>query len=220
MKNIMLGCLFSLLMFSVTDAKANNDHSQHTLMGSHGMALIYHKDVGLLASHMPLYYSPHDHQIIYKVEVDKLDDVLAMTKKGLVTILPKNFDLQKLIDGTQFSIQSDFYQGHFERGGKLTHTSNITFTKLVLSKPLEPKFSSDDNIFYVQSLSEKTALLVHKIQAKPSFDAIAFVANDAVKDLSLKTCEQTTTSEQKKLVEQLAECGIPPTAYLETKDFM
>lgn len=37
----------------------------------------------------------------------------------LISVLPENFDLEELIQGSQMQVKADIYNGHFERGGKV-----------------------------------------------------------------------------------------------------
>ena len=37
----------------------------------------------------------------------------------LISVLPENFDLEELIQGSQMQVKGDIYNGHFVRGGKV-----------------------------------------------------------------------------------------------------
>jgi len=203
---------------------AKESHTEHQLMESHGMVLIQELGVGLFASHLPLYVAPHNYQIIYKVDVSDDQQLKKMFNIGMVTALPKNFNLSKLIIGESFVIETKFYQGHFERGGKLAFTGTMTFTKQLLAKKVVADNRTNQATFYSVAVSNNKILLVHKIHKAPSFDAPSFDALAFV-ELTESTnnvnfCfnnQKTYTSEA--IRKQLAECGLLALDHLEVEDF-
>ena len=74
------------------------DHKHHTRVGSHGMVL-FTDGAELYASHLPLYYSPHDYQLIYTVVSQHKAKLIAYLQAGstshgnMVTLLPENLIL-------------------------------------------------------------------------------------------------------------------------------
>ncbi|WDE08898.1 hypothetical protein SG34_029610 [Thalassomonas viridans] len=200
-------------------AYAETKHAQHKLVGSHGMVLVYDQDEGLFASHLPLYRSPHHYQIIYKVEVTEQESIKQLLTKGMVTLLPENFDLNKLINGEAFSVPAQFFQGHFERGGKLTSTGKINFISPVLVKKVSKEHSQSAS-FYTAVISKNKAIIAHKIQHPPSFDALAFMPlTDKTTINKPIICDPPKAFDITSIKQQLAKCGIPEPVYIETQDF-
>ena len=120
-KTTYLKLLFLLCsMFNLAAAQATEPH----LIGSHGMVLINDKQAGSFVSHLPLYRSPHNYQIIYKVQLPQEVPIEQLAVSGMVTVLPDNFDLNRLVNGESFTINAKFFQGHFERGGQLYTAQN------------------------------------------------------------------------------------------------
>lgn len=132
-----------LLLISSVSQAGKHQHTEGSRMGSHGMAMLTDGE-HIYASHMPLYFAPHDVQLIYKVSLFQKADALkknnATKEKGipeekyalqqkesvlnalsnkLVTLLPENFDLNLLINGESMEVTAKIYDGHFERGGKV-----------------------------------------------------------------------------------------------------
>ena len=208
------------------------DHKNHRRVGSHGMVL-FTDGAELYASHLPLYYSPHDYQLIYAVGSLHKAKLIAYLIAGsashsnMVTLLPENFDLNKLVDGEKFSIPAQFYKGHFERGGtKWLGKSELTFEKLLFKRPLvkqyKPPHSDEDSA--KDALNEKWTrisfgdkhLYIHHIGERPSFDALIIV-DDCQVTFENKLGESVPSKAQIK--EVFSHCGSPMLVYIETQDF-
>ena len=210
--------LVVILVFLALDVTAKQSEHQHSLVGSHGMVLFNDHQGQLYASHMPLYYSPHDHQIIYKVKVSPSSKLNALMKQKLVTVLPAKFDLSILLSGDTLTIDTDFYQGHFERGGKLVDKQTLTFVEPVYIRSLQPKLTTEQSLFDLVSISEKQNLYVHRIESKPSFDAIGF-AQKQQNIKQTKSCKKAKELSQTDLLAMFRSCGLNQPVYLETQDF-
>lgn len=208
------------------------DHKNHTRVGSHGMVL-FTDGATLYASHLPLYYSPHDYQLIYTVKSAHKAKLIAYLQAGatshgnMVTLLPENFDLNKLVDGERFSIPAQFYKGHFERGGtKWLGKSELIFEKLLfkrrLVKQYKPSHSDEDSVtdepdekWTSISLGDKY-LYIHLIGERPSYDAL-FIVDDCQKTLKNRLGESVPSKAQ--IIEVFSHCGSPVLVYFETQDF-
>lgn len=214
-------CLGSLLAsINVQASTKHSDHREHNLMGSHGMVLIYHPEEGFFVSHLPLYSSPHNYQIIYQVKVNKPQKLVEMIDKGMVTLLPSNFDLRRLISGQHFAIKTQVFQGHFERGGKVEFSTDITFVKPILTEKVSPSFTSPAAIYYQVAISEKHTIFAHKIQQAPSFDVIGFVKQAKTgSELTIKKCEQPSVINEQMIKESIAACADFRVQYIEVQDF-
>lgn len=235
---VILFCfsLLNTLLFS-TSAQASDLHKMHSLMGSHGMVLMYNEKEGFFASHLPLYSTPHNYQLIYKIKTDKPEKLIELIQNDMVTLLPDNFDLSRLVNGESFSINTAFFQGHFERGGKQKFTSKMTFEKPILIEKVSTTYSDDVAAFYNVAVSENTAIFAHRIQRSPSFDAIGFIGRNELKDIITKNAtDKTIITESKnntnmimcnkpfmlkssKIKPQLESCAKFELKYIETQDF-
>ena len=213
--------LFTLLSgINTAIADSSNHHQHHNLMGYHGMVVFIDKEHNLYASHLPLYVTPHNYQIIYKIETPKDSEVKQLLSSSMVTLLPAKFDLTKLVNKEKFSIAGKIFKGHFERGGVEALETEVNFQQAVLVKKVDSSFSQADASFYIEPINQKQALWVHKIQSAPSFDAIGFIdlTKGKIPDNSkncLKPAELTTFS----IESQLKKCGLSQLTYLETRDF-
>lgn len=95
-----------------------------TAMGSHGMA-VFGGGEGLYASHLPMFHTPHDSQVVLRLHLadaaaDRaLREALAAAPR-LWTLDPERFDLLRLAPGHARPLRefkARFFEGHFERGG-------------------------------------------------------------------------------------------------------
>lgn len=228
MKNIFIKSIiltsFTIIFFTTllvsVHTQAKSVHNEHSLMGSHGMVLISHPKEGLFVSHLPLYKAPHNYQVIYKVQIPESEQVVNLTNENIVTILPERFDLARLISGERFSIKADIYQGHFERGGQLKFTTEITFTKAILIAKVTPTFTQDSAVFYQIPISKKSSIFAHKIQSSPSFDAIGFSENNNRSDnVEMKVCDRADRFNKQLIKKMLIACELVDVKYIETQDF-
>ncbi len=207
-------------------------HKNHKRVGSHGMVL-FTDGAELYASHLPFYYSPHDYQLVYTVGSPHKAKLITYLQAGstshsnMVTLLPENFDLNKLVDGEKFSIPAQFYRGHFERGGtKWLGKSELTFEKLLfkrrLVKQYKPTLSDEGSV--KDNLGEKWTsiglgdklLYIHLIGERPSFDAL-FIVGDCQETSGSKPVESVPSKDQIKKI--FSHCGTPGLVYFETQDF-
>jgi hypothetical protein len=150
----------------------------------------------LYVSHLPLFGSPHDYQVIMEVDFD--DESKAKYTESLKTLAsdgetyhsiePEAFVLPEMISDMD-SFSATLYRGHFERGGKEL-VSNVTVTKKRVIQ--FHKFGKDDKRdekarwSLVGNVNEQ--FLVHKISARPDFDQImqVSVVGSVAKELDIE----------------------------------
>lgn len=197
----------------------SQSHQMHQRYGAHGMVLFTDDQENIYASHLPLYSTPHDYQIIYQIIVPNEQQVLAELRQGMVTLLPSKFDLNRLVTREVFTIGADFYTGHFERGGIHFDKMKIDFHKAILVEPITRNYQSQNQVFYNVKLNNHTYLLVHKIQQPPSFDAIAVMQNDKEHKQTMYQCNKPKILSHVAISNALEQCGIKNIRYLETQDF-
>lgn len=218
--------LFTILLvianlMAATTTYANN-HQHHSLMGYHGMVIFADKNNQLYASHLPLYSTPHNYQIIYKISTEKGHEVNELLTSAMVTLLPEKFDLTKLIEKQQFTLSATVFSGHFERGGDKAFETKIKFEKAVVVKKVNANFSQSQSAFYIETINDTQALWVHKIQNSPSFDAIGFIDLQNAKQLTkgeYLNCKKPVSLTTFAIENQLNKCGLQQMFYLETRDF-
>ncbi|NMP33413.1 hypothetical protein HII17_17840 [Thalassotalea sp. M1531] len=164
-------CLFAPSIYA--------EHKHHNSYGTHGMALVA-IDNQLIASHMPLHNSMHEHQIIFTATVDEkyTEKVEILLKNSqLISLLPEKFDLEKLQNGQLKQFNATVFQGHFERGGKPV-LPDVTFNMvtLIYQRDLSSDNKENTNGHYeLINISPKNWLAIHQINQSQSFDHLVWL---------------------------------------------
>lgn len=223
MKHLLLFfILFSTTVLANTPLhNSQNTHKSHSYVGFHGMALILANDT-VLASHMPLYATPHDYQIVYEVTTSDthlkiIKDALrkAANEQSQITILPSNFDLKLLINKKTPTLNTTVFNGHFERGGTALFSTKLTFKnplyikKLAITQPVKAEFD-------LIKVSAGQGVVIHKIQSKPSYDSLSLVPLTRGKYNGELECDSAINT---TLASKLTACFKNAPSYLETQDF-
>ncbi|REL29814.1 hypothetical protein [Thalassotalea euphylliae] len=199
------------------------EHKQHHDVGVHGMALVM---VGgkLIASHLPLHNSMHEHQIIFTTNISErpatskqsqsqsqhqnkqhqLPQIVnsieaALTKGQLITLLPEVFSLSKLRNSELTDFTATIYQGHFERGGKpIAKQVSFAIDQMLYQRKLSNKGVSNGE-YNLINMGEGDVLAVHQIGDKPSFDHLVWLTSTSEKLVALPT---SITTDGEKLSAQ------------------
>ena len=216
---IFSASIFPLQSKATKNAEIKHSQHQHNLMGSHGMVLLYDPIEGFIASHLPLYSTPHNYQIIYKIRIDNPDKLIQLLKTESVTLLPDNFNLMRLVNGEKFIIKANFFRGHFERGGKQVLSTNMSFEQPILVDKLSKDYVSNNAIFHTILLNDSTSIVAHKIQKKPSFDAVGFMKKEVDDKANRIVCEKPPSIDIATIKHHLKDCASFTLHYIETKDF-
>ncbi|SNY51363.1 hypothetical protein SAMN06297280_1826 [Arsukibacterium tuosuense] len=209
---IALMLIFLIFMPSV----AFTAEHQHSYIGNHGMVLFAADDI-LLASHLPLYQPPHNYQLIYQLTLpakaqQAVLDYLGTEKQ--LTLLPEQFDLQKLINGENFTARAAVYYDHFERNGRVWFEDiPVRFARQLYKRPINQPGSATEARYDVVKINQ-SYFLIHQIAAKPSYDQILRTEQAPPQPLVLKAPADITA------IQQLNAMGIQATeVYLDTADF-
>lgn len=151
-----------------------------TAMGGHGMAVFGGRE-GLYASHLPMFHTPHDSQVVLRFHLadaaaDRaLREQLARHPK-LWTFDPETFDLLRLQPGhaqplREFSAR--FFEGHFERGGKpQSKAQRVIVDQVLLFRRLDAK-PRDATTGHYRLIGQGSEWFAFKtIDRRPDFDHI------------------------------------------------
>ena len=108
---------FSFLLF--LSLKSYSQTSE--VRSVHGMLLFGANKI--YASHLPMFRSPNDYQVILELELDEkmkalyLEDKKQNPQETVYTLEPEQFVLPDLVKNPA-PFTANVYRGHFERGGK------------------------------------------------------------------------------------------------------
>ncbi len=157
-------------------------HGEHGTMGVHGMLLF--GEEALYLSHLPMFESPHNFQVILEVGFDDaVSEVLRADRKaggdGMHTFEPVEFHITELDpsgDGpARSSIEGTIYHGHFERGGRpiargaVAEVHNIVYFNEL---DVEADHTADRDLTYLCFGHPGQLHLAHQITASPDFDQV------------------------------------------------
>jgi hypothetical protein len=102
---------------------------------------------GLYASHLPMFHAPHDSQIVLRLHLADAAAERALREElaarpRLWTLDPETFDLLRLGPGNAEplrSFEARFFEGHFERGGRLQPgVQRVVVDEVLLFRRLDP----------------------------------------------------------------------------------
>lgn len=181
-------CLSILIETAVM--AAHDGHVMADRPANHGMAVLGHHKV--YVSHLPMFHSPNDYQVIAEVEFDALAksiyDGSATSDSDLFTLAPdEDFVLPERVQAGK-SFPATLFKGHFERGGRVIASGvQVKIKKVLYFKKFQPGDVKPDQAQYLYFGNELEQFLAHIITAKPDFDQIigiqvttALAPNDGV----------------------------------------
>lgn len=156
------------------------EETAESAFGGHGMAVFGGRE-GLYASHLPMFHTPHDSQVLLRFHLadaaaDKaLRETLAR-QPSLWTFDPEAFDLLRFTPGHAKPLRefkARFFAGHFERGGKpQSAEQRVVVDEVMLFRRLSPaqREASTGRYRLIGKGSEWFA--VKTIDRRPDFDHI------------------------------------------------
>lgn len=177
MKNILY-----LILFAFT-FQINAQHENHKMSldrpSTHGMLLFGSEKI--YASHLPMFHSPHDYQIILELELSKADKQKYISDKNknpnytTYTIEPEKFVLPDMINNPK-PFKVNLYRGHFERGGiEILKNITLKIVQVVSFKKFNPEEMKSKTTNFILFGNEKEQFLAHEITNKPDFEQIIAV---------------------------------------------
>lgn len=177
----MLILSLTMLIGSASLAMDHAAHASHDKPSTHGMAVVGHHKVYL--SHLPMFHTPHDYQVIMEVEFDSpskaVYDQSVGTASELYTIEPETFVLPNMTKAGN-SFQATLYKGHFERGGtSIAENVTIKIVKVLYFKKFQPGETQPAQASYILFGNQNEQFMAHIITAKPDFDQILTVKVDS-----------------------------------------
>lgn len=185
MKNIIKIKSLKFLLASFTSIITFHLYAQSTTpepAAIHGMVVFGKQKI--YASHLPMYHSPHDYQVIFELNIDSVstssleEDQRKHPNDITYTLEPEPFVLTDMINHP-FAFKAKLFRGHFERGGyEIADNVIVNVEKVVYAKKLEdislsPVFPPANGTSYILFGNEIEQFAAHKITSHPNFDHIA-----------------------------------------------
>jgi hypothetical protein len=209
--------LFSYILSAAEDA-VPVEPLEPQYMGTHAMVLFSHASI-LYASLMPQYKAPQNVQLLYSVNTKYIPLIQMVADADLVTIVPKPFNLQRLIRAEKLNLQVDVYLGHYQRGGiAIMQDIELILDKQLYLRMLETAAPSSIRQNYDSvTLDNNLRVLVHQIQLIPSYDQIILLLDD-VSCITNFTMTNAVPNPN-DIYLKLAYCGSIKPLYYESQDF-
>lgn len=169
--------LIALILISLKlIAQQNHSELNADIPATHGMVLIGTDHI--YTSHLPMFYSPHNYQIILELtlpEKDKkryLKDKKNHPKNSTYTIQPETFVLPEMISNPR-AFKVNLFRGHFERGGTLVLKGiSVTIKQVIYFQKFNPDETKTLSTDFILFGNKKEQFIIHKITNKPDFDQI------------------------------------------------
>lgn len=174
MKNVLYFILFAITF------QINAQHENHKMStdkpSTHGMLLFGSEKI--YVSHLPMFHSPHDYQIILELELSKQDNLKYVSDKNknanytTYTIEPEKFVLPDMVNNPK-PFKVNLYRGHFERGGiEILKNITVKIVSVVYFKKFNPEETKSKTSNFIFFGNEKEQFLAHEITNKPDFEQI------------------------------------------------
>jgi hypothetical protein len=200
MKKITLILALIGITFGV---QAQHDHNGHSTdkPATHGM-LIFGKEA-IYASHLPMFRTPHNYQIILELELTPADKKKFVADQNqnpnfaTYTIEPEKFVLPDMVNMPKpFKVK--VYRGHFERGGTLILKDiTVSIKGIVFNEKFAPEKAKSVATNFILFGTPKEQFMVHQITNKPDFEQIIQVSstvNFGTEKCALITAQKTENS--------------------------
>jgi hypothetical protein len=154
---------------------ARAQEPSHDRAATHGMVLFGSEKI--YASHLPMFHSPHDYQIILELELtENTRKIYLENKKNssetVYTLEPEKFVLPEMIKNPR-PFKANIFRGHFERGGtQIIENELVTIKKVVYFRKFNPTEKSPENYQFLIFGNVNEQFAAHYISEKPDFDQI------------------------------------------------
>lgn len=201
----MIKNVFLVLFFFMTQqiVAQRNNHIQKEQVkytdkpSTHGMMLMGNEKV--YASHLPMFHSPHDYQIILLLEFSQESQAKYMADKKenpnetVYTLEPETFVLPEMVNITK-KFKANIYRGHFERGGKkIMENIAVSIQQIIYFKKFDTKDTKPKKLQYILFGNSQEQFLAHVISAKPDFDenlSVSFAVNGVTNSVNQEVLQK------------------------------
>lgn len=148
--------------------------------GLHGMLLFGGRE-GLYASHLPMFHSPHDVQLLLRLRATEPGLEAQLRQRlasgpGYLTLEPERFDLNRMQPGHARALrgfQANLHDGHFERGGPLLRpATRWAVEEVLLFSRLDPRPRQAGQQRFFCFGSGQECFLVKWLEQRPDIDLV------------------------------------------------
>ena len=162
----------------------------HDKPATHGMLLVGSQTI--YASHLPMFHTPHDYQIILKLKFDTkgnqkyVEDRKIHPEELVYTIEPEEFVLPEMVNYTK-KFKGKVYRGHFERKGiMIAEDVTVIIDQVIYFRQFRDDERRPLHLKYILFGNNKEQFLAHLISTSPDFDEVIAVKMESGKTDVLK----------------------------------
>ncbi len=148
--------------------------------GLHGMLLFGGRE-GLYASHLPMFHSPHDVQLLLRLRATEAGLEAQLRQRlasgaGYLTLEPERFDLNRMQPGHAQALsgfRANLHEGHFERGGPLLRPATAwAVEEVLLFSRLDPRPRQAGQQRFFCFGRGRECFLVKWLEQRPDIDLV------------------------------------------------
>ncbi len=129
-------------------------------------------------SHLPMFHSPHDYQLIAELELPEHALLTYLKAKEnhpeetVFTLVPESFVLPEMVAHPR-AFQASLVRGHFERGGtEIVGNVTVKIGKVLHFRKFAPDAIRPAQATYLLFGNSKESFLAHFISKRPDFDQV------------------------------------------------
>lgn len=166
--------LIPVIFLAMAPSAQAASHSHGEASSVHGMALVGKDSIYL--SHLPMFHSPHDYQVILEAELGAEAKELYLKSKAaheetVYSIAPEPFVLPEMVANPR-PFKAQLFRGHFERGGVLLGSAEMKIKRVIYFREFDPHQPKSPSLRFFLFGKGKEKFLAHEISARPDFDQI------------------------------------------------
>jgi hypothetical protein len=176
MKKYFLLHVLCLLVSTYTYAQHDHAAMSPDKASTHGMFIFGTSKI--YASHLPMFRTPHNYQIILELVLDTkaqqkfITDQKQNPQYTTYTIEPEKFVLPDMV-AKKGTFKANLYRGHFERGGiKIADSITIKIVEVVYFKKFDANAAKQTEANFIVFGNSKEQFAIHQISNKPDFEQI------------------------------------------------
>lgn len=172
--------LFVCLLLALPAFAGPHDHhapASADRPSTHGM-LVFGSKGKVYVSHLPMFHSPHDYQLLAELELPEsakaayLEAIKGNPAESVYTLVPESMVLPELV-AHPHPFTATLFSGHFERGGKvLTGEITVSLGKILHFRKFEKSAPRPAKGTYLLFGTAEESFTAHFVSARPDFDQI------------------------------------------------
>lgn len=187
----MKSLFFALAALAALASSAFADTHHHPVSNdrpsTHGM-LVFGTMGKVYVSHLPMFHSPHDYQLIAELELPEAakavyqESLAANPQETIYTLVPETFVLPELVAHPR-PFTASLVRGHFERGGsEIAGNVTVSLGKILHFRKFDKKAARPAHATYLLFGDANESFVAHLISARPDFDHVVKVNASLVRE--------------------------------------